>query len=57
MAPSWILAKSLKIKIRIALDGVKAPTKFQIDWSNILKVSLFQKSKMAASLRLPSWIF
>jgi hypothetical protein len=32
-------------------------TKFQIDWSNSLKVTRFQKSKMAPGLRLLSWIF
>jgi hypothetical protein len=54
--PSWILAKSENTKV-IALDGVKMSTKFQIDWTNSLKVSRFQKSKMAAGLRLLSLIF
>jgi hypothetical protein len=56
--PSWISAKSENKKV-IALDGMKMFkmfTKFQINWSNSLKVSRFQKSKMAAGLRLLSWI-
>jgi hypothetical protein len=40
----------------ITLGGAETLTKFRIDWSNSLKVSRLQKSKMAAGLRPPSWI-
>jgi hypothetical protein len=40
-------SKIWKSKI-IALDGVKTSTKFQIDWSNSLKLSWFQKCEMVS---------
>jgi hypothetical protein len=48
--------KILELQV-IALVGLKWPTKFQKDRQHGLKLCDFQKSKMAAGMRPPSWIF
>jgi hypothetical protein len=54
--PSWILAKSENHKSE-PLMVWKRPPNFKSIGQTVLKVSQFQKSKMAAGLPPPSWIF